>query len=944
MKKEKITDDEKGIVLVSVLLIIFFLSVIGISYLLISRTELSKSYKDERFTAALATSEAGLERAIWYLVNDSNLPNWTAPTPAIPKVTISGYLDKEGNRQKYYEAEIHLIIAPGGGRSKLPPKLPPRPKPGWYIHPAESNLPRPKGNSQAVTINGVVFMFGGYGQPTKSTDSKGRDSYKDDINYWGYRVAKYEDNSLLAYYPTTDSWVDLGKNPYGNKSKFAAVSYNNKMYMFGKDPNVYVYDPGNNLLSSTDDTWSNVANMENQLGISYSNYVSAVVLGDKIYVLGGEYTTTQRTEKYGLVLEFNPADNKFKELNPFPDGRYYGAAGVVKDKIYYLGGVPKTGMSMGKDPVTKEEVTTQSGNHTRTVWEYDPTADNGKGSCTPAAHIPWLEDNPDTQYCREDLAPGGGGDKIEGFNDSLKDIKTHVRDPEYSKYWKDEGYGVDHGVNFSNRPGLADHQVVMVDDKIYVIGGNNGHLRSYFDGPGFRDKKGEWHGTYISDNKEPDKIITSGTTGENVPQRDLFYDYKDGASYGSYDSYRDWQGALGSYARWNKELYVFDGTSWTRLESAPTMEMITNGGMQGVGITNHTLAAVDGRFYMLGGVAHHFRDPNRQYLNQYVVEGDDTSYGRAAKSYVNAMYLSPAEYYIRAEKDSGSNVGKYKIISTGREQVFDGTVHKIHRRIEAIVNISPMTGANGFDGAIICNTDITGSGNVQTDSYNSDNGKYGVGNNSNQGNIFSNGKISLTGNVLVDGNAFCGFEETVINLSGNAHITGKKDSLGNQITLPSVTIPADAIPTSINLNGNDTLILTDGIYTCSGIRISGNAQLIIHGNVKLYCTGNIDISGNGGANYENNQNGDTTNFHIYCTDSVNSISLTGNDRFFGTIYAPQAKIEIRGNGNVYGQVVVNEIDFSGNGKVIYDEKLKETMWWVTEGYKGDVISWREVRL
>jgi len=645
-----------------------------------------------------------------------------------------------------------------------------------------------------------------------------------------------------------------------------------------------------------------------------------------------------------LVLEFNPANNQFRKLNPFPDGRYYGAAGVVKDKIYYLGGIAKTGMSMGEDPITKEKVTTKSGAHTRTVWQYDPLADNGKGTATPAPHMPWLEDNPDTLYCREDLAPWGDGDIVQGFNDSLKDIKTHVRDPEYSPYWKSEGYGTDHGLRFYNRPGLADHQVVMMDDKIYVIGGNNGHLRTYYDGPGFRDSDKNWHGTYISDSKDPDKIIKSGTTGENVPQRDLFYDYKDGIPYGSYESYRDWQGQLGSYSRWNKELYVFDGTAWTRLDDAPTMDMTTNGGMQGVGITNHTLAAVDGRFYMLGGVAHHFRDPSRQYLNQYVVEGDDTRYGYAAKSYLNAMYLSPAEYYIRPERSGRSNVGKYKIISTGSELVFGETIHKIHRRIEAIVMISPMTGANGFDGAIISNSDITGVGNAKTDSYNSDKGKYREGvNDGQEGNIFSNGAVSLGGNTFIDGDVYCSPEDNV-NLTGNAQVTGEKNSLGNQITLPSVTVPEDAIPTSINLNGNDTLTLYDGTYTCNGISISGNAQLIISGNVKLYCTGDINISGNGGANYQNNQNGNTTNFHIYCTNSVDSISLTGNDRFFGTIYAPDSKIKITGNGNIYGQIVVNEIDFRGNGKVIYDEKLKKTMWWVTEGYKGDVISWREVRL
>lgn len=196
---------------------------------------------------------------------------------------------------------------------------------------------------------------------------------------------------------------------------------------------------------------------------------------------------------------------------------------------------------------------------------------------------------------------------------------------------------------------------------------------------------------------------------------------------------------------------------------------------------------------------------------------------------------------------------------------------------------------------------------------------------------------------MVDGNASSGLEESV-SLTGNAKVTGKQGSLGDDISLPAVTVPANVTPTTINLDGNEVMTLYEGTYTCNGITISGQAQLIISGKVKLYCIGNISISGQGGANYQDNLNGNTTNFHIYCTNSVNSISLVGNERFFGTVYAPASKISITGNGNLYGQIVGNEIDLGGNGRVIYDEQLKNTIWWPEEGKKGDVISWREVSL
>lgn len=913
---KKIKYDEKGIAFVVLLIIIFFLSMMSICYLFMSQTELRKSYMQEQFISALATAEAGLERAIWYLVNDPTQSN--VPTPSNPKVTIKEYLGGT-ETGKYYESEICLISQSESETSGLSQQ----PGFGWNILPPGANIPFPKGNAGAVTINGRIYVIGGYGVSVESQEHHGHDSYKDDINYWGYRSKGGYCKLLLCYDPVTKSWENLGECPYGFKNKPTPINFNNKMYLLGPEPDVIVYDPQNR-------SWENVADMRT-IGINRVIHHSTVIMDEKIYILGGRYSTSQG-QMYGLVIEFDPANNTFRRLNKLPDERYFGAAGVINGKIYYVGGVSMKGMLMGRDPVTGEVVTTQSKKLTRTVWRYDPMADNGNGTVTVAPHMPWLEDDPNTA-CPEHLAPWGGGDEVEGSSEYMK-MKMHVRDPEYAG----GNYGQIRTIGFKRRPGLADHRAIVVDDKLYVIGGNTGLLRTYFDGPGYETPDGEWRGTRLSTSSDPNVTIYSETTKEYTTQRDLFYDYKDGEIYGNYDSYRDWQGQVGSYHRWNKELYVFDGNSWERLEDAPTMNMMTTGGMQGVGIANHVLTAACGKFYMIGGIAHHFRNPNRQYLNEYVVEGDDTRHGRASIGYVNAMYTSMAEYNIRPPRSQSPQHVRYKIISTGREKLFLGD---IHRKIEAIVEVTPMTGANGFDGAIICDSCITASGNVRTDSYNSEKGAYTSGiNDGNQGNIFSNRMISVGGNVLIDGNAYCGVEED-INIIGNAKVTGSKGSLGEKILLPDITVPEEAIDLGpIELTGNEERILIQNTYTCSSLRISGSAKLIINGNVNIYCTGDIDITGQGSVNY--NSRGDTTNFHIYCPGSVDNIKLTGNNSFFGTIYAPQSKIRITGTGNIYGQIVANEINFSGNVGIIYDEQLKNTRWWPVEGGRNArTIYWRE---
>ncbi|MDI6736729.1 MAG: hypothetical protein QME42_11170, partial [bacterium] len=234
---------------------------------------------------------------------------------------------------------------------------------------------------------------------------------------------------------------------------------------------------------------------------------------------------------------------------------------------------------------------------------------------------------------------------------------------------------------------------------------------------------------------------------------------------------------------------------------------------------------------------------------------------------------------------------------------------------------------------------IYGGVKYKTDSYDSNKGGYNEAtNNGQEGNIFSNEEISLVGNTLVDGDAHCGPENN-ITLTGQATVTGDKGAAGQKISLPSIVVPGDAVDKG-EINGNLTLYA--GTYTCSGIRLTGNKKLTINGDVRLYCTGNIQISGQGSINVLNNKS--ATDFHIYCTDAVTSVDVVGNGEFFGTIYAPGAEIKISGNGNVYGQLIGNKVKFNGNGAVIYDEQLKNTLWWPQKKMTKNVIYWREVGL
>lgn len=88
---------------------------------------------------------------------------------------------------------------------------------------------------------------------------------------------------------------------------------------------VEVYDEAAN-------TWTRVADMP--VGLDHIAS-STFVLGDRIFVLGGE---SRHDVKSNRVLVYTPATNAWSELTPLPLGKSAGVAAALKGVIYYSGG------------------------------------------------------------------------------------------------------------------------------------------------------------------------------------------------------------------------------------------------------------------------------------------------------------------------------------------------------------------------------------------------------------------------------------------------------------------------------------------------------------------------------------------------------------------------------------------------------------------------------
>jgi hypothetical protein len=142
---------------------------------------------------------------------------------------------------------------------------------------------------------------------------------------------------------------------------------------------------------------------------------------------------------------------------------------------------------------------------------------------------------------------------------------------------------------------------------------------------------------------------------------------------------------------------------------------------------------------------------------------------------------------------------------------------------------------------------------------------------------------------------------------------------------------------TLTILGDVTLILTGS--SSSVLDVTGNASLIVPAGstLQVYAEGDIKIAGNG----MSNANTRPISCLIWGTNTTSfgqSIQIAGNGVLKSVIYAPNADIQINGNGEVMGAVVGKTITLVGNADFHYDESL------ATYGANAafGVTRWREL--
>ncbi len=184
---------------------------------------------------------------------------------------------------------------------------------------------------------------------------------------------------------------------------------------------------------------------------------------------------------------------------------------------------------------------------------------------------------------------------------------------------------------------------------------------------------------------------------------------------------------------------------------------------------------------------------------------------------------------------------------------------------------------------------------------------------------------------------------------------------------PDVLPPyASGLTPTKNPNPTNAYNLGTGSYYISGdLTLQNNDELYISGVANLYVTGNVNAKngsqitiGPGGTlklfvgtttgaavsivfNTVNNA-GNAYNLQVFGLPTMTSFTLTGNDSYMGTLYAPQGSLTLSGGGSgildYQGAIVVASISMNGRFNVHYDKNLSRTG--IPKGYT--VANWQEL--
>jgi N-acetylneuraminic acid mutarotase len=221
-------------------------------------------------------------------------------------------------------------------------------------------MPRPAHHAALAAVNGKIYVFGGFVAPATNAIPLGA--------AWEPIADAYEFN------PGTDSWKPLAPLP-GKRGSAIAAEVGGKIYVIGgattmegsKDPFFTAFGPARVL--GTNDVYDPATNKwesRNPMSVPRNHAFSGVVNG-KIYVIGGRtgHAFILSATNTDVVEQYDPVSNMWSmPQERMPTARSGGASGTDGRRIYVAGGEVTTTELVGAfraveayDPATNSWMT-----------------------------------------------------------------------------------------------------------------------------------------------------------------------------------------------------------------------------------------------------------------------------------------------------------------------------------------------------------------------------------------------------------------------------------------------------------------------------------------------------------------------------------------------------------------------------------------------------------
>lgn len=309
--------------------------------------------------------------------------------------------------------------------------------------------------------------------------------------------------------------------------------------------------------------------------------------------------------------------------------------------------------------------------------------------------------------------------------------------------------------------------------------------------------------------------------------------------------------------------------------------------------------------------------------------------------------IGDAAYWVQLTDAGG---GQFAVRSTGQDR-------EASTRIELLLQ---QSAGSFFQWAAFGDERLSMDSNAFVDSYNSSLGTYasqevnGAGSNawaSDDGNIGSNADIQMDGNTLVYGNAQPGPGSSV-SLTGTAYVDGATTAASDLVDMPPIVRPSFGSAGDVDTGGNASVTLVSGEYEYDSYLVGTNATVMVEGPATLVfqslelrsgseflvdaTNGPVEIFVVG--DYVMNSNTLMSSLTSTPADlslnlesdnvidpnqevDLDQVDFESNAELFGTIYAPNAAVEINSNFELFGSLVARRVHLDSNARVHFDEAL-----------------------